>query len=45
MNFASSITDVLVSLNWATAEEDYVPGKYIVFHFTLTNIVPPSFFG
>ncbi|KAF8808114.1 Gcd10p-domain-containing protein [Phlegmacium glaucopus] len=25
MNFASSITDVLVSLNWATAEEDYIP--------------------
>ncbi|PPQ67924.1 hypothetical protein CVT25_000336 [Psilocybe cyanescens] len=25
MNFDSSITDVLISLNWATAEEDYVP--------------------
>jgi len=25
MNFPSSITDVLVSLNWATAEEGYIP--------------------
>ncbi|TFK41846.1 Gcd10p family-domain-containing protein [Crucibulum laeve] len=30
MNFNSSITDILVSLNWATAEEDYMP------------IIPPS---
>ncbi|KAF8167364.1 Gcd10p family-domain-containing protein [Crassisporium funariophilum] len=30
MNFDSSITDVLVSLNWATVEEDYV------------SVLPPS---
>ncbi|KAF9471731.1 Gcd10p-domain-containing protein [Pholiota conissans] len=30
MNFPSSVTDVLISLNWATAEEDYTP------------ILPPS---
>lgn len=29
MNFDSSITDVLISLNWATAEEDYTPSKSI----------------
>ncbi|KAF8204077.1 Gcd10p family-domain-containing protein [Pholiota molesta] len=30
MNFPPSVTDVLISLNWATAEEDYTP------------ILPPS---
>ncbi|KIM47530.1 hypothetical protein M413DRAFT_439198 [Hebeloma cylindrosporum] len=30
MNFPSSITNVLISLNWATAEEDY------------TSVLPPS---
>jgi len=26
MNFPLSITNVLISLNWATAEEDYISG-------------------
>ncbi|KAF8971709.1 Gcd10p family-domain-containing protein [Flammula alnicola] len=30
LNFPSSVTDILISLNWATAEEDYTP------------ILPPS---
>jgi hypothetical protein len=28
MNFPSSITNVLLSLNWATAEEDYTSGMF-----------------
>jgi len=28
MNFPSSITNVLISLNWATAEEDYTSGMF-----------------
>ena len=27
MNFDSKLTDVLASLNWATAEEEYEPGE------------------
>lgn len=28
MNFDPSVIDILASLNWATAEEDYVPSMY-----------------
>jgi hypothetical protein len=28
MNFPLSITNVLISLNWATAEEDYISGVF-----------------
>ena len=30
MNFPSSVTDVLISLNWATADEDYSPSMYSI---------------
>lgn len=49
MNFKSHVTSrVLVSLNWATAEEDYTPGKrtYLSYKRRLTylssTVIPPS---
>ncbi len=49
MNFPASITNVLISLNWATAEEDYTPSMYetvfaVPLFFLKKNppVLPPS---
>ena len=46
MNFPLSITNVLISLNWATAEEDYTSGSFgfslEFWHLTFLLVLPPS---
>lgn len=39
MNFDSKLTDVLSSLNWATAEEEYEPSEIMNFVCTEHRLI------